>query len=113
MLSPLRTRRCALWTRRSRTASAMVGLAMTRASDPGNLAGDDSGATLMPAIDDLEEVAALVAPARCRSGLIHNGKPASQQRSSVRSIASLYGVVQVVIIIGMQVGLCELFWLPL
>ena len=29
MLSPLRTRRCALWTRRSRTASAMVGSAMT------------------------------------------------------------------------------------
>ena len=29
MLSPVSTRRCALWTRRSRTASAMVGSAMT------------------------------------------------------------------------------------
>ena len=29
MLSPLRSRRCALWTRRSRTASAMVGSAIT------------------------------------------------------------------------------------
>ena len=29
MLSPLITRRCALWTRRSRTASAMVGSAIT------------------------------------------------------------------------------------
>ncbi len=29
MLSPLMTRRCALWTSRSRTASAMVGSAIT------------------------------------------------------------------------------------
>ena len=40
----------------------------------GNLAGDDGGATLMPVVDDLEEIAALVAGERSYSPVVEDEK---------------------------------------
>ena len=38
----------------------------------GHLAGDDGGTTLMPVVDDLEEIAALVGGQRCQSPIVED-----------------------------------------
>jgi hypothetical protein len=58
-LSPFRSMRWALWTRRSRTAIGVGGVADQRVpSIDGKLAGDDGGLAAVAVLEDLQEVVA-------------------------------------------------------
>ena len=82
MLSPLSTRRWALWTRRSRTASAMVGIGddLVPVIDR-HLAGDDGRAALMPVVHDLEEIAALLGGERSEAPVVEDQELDPRERS--------------------------------